>query len=256
MNLYSPSSWRDGYYNFHDDRKTAMMLEVPFRVDARVCDAGFDDNVVGTGKGGVVLMELYGDPDQRALGRFKFMVALDLWSGEVWIDTAASPVIEKMGRRTVSYRTMFMEKLPWRDLCGFDGSHDLLARLYFSAHNTYLNIKRVGRPFEQVYHSLLSMGPGAELFKELTPQPYVKSVEGPYVSVPVPEGGVASMPPDMPRLYSLYWSRDETDLESKTRTYSNFLDDLNLHYGARSYPVKAPMLEAASSAPAVYMVIQ
>lgn len=171
------------------------------------------------------------------------VISVDPKNRQVVMTVSAQPLVEKNRRVRIHYSYLLLDELP-EGLCGPSVAvEQMLMRLFFNEYNLYVSIARVGAPFQPVYSSPVNIGIGPTLMHNLTTASPHLRMRG---SMPVPFWLELSYWYRV-RIYALYWRF----LKDVPESSSNLIDDINLNYGSMALPVRAPFLDAASSAPGV-----
>ncbi|HEX7114165.1 MAG TPA: hypothetical protein VF193_03450 [Steroidobacter sp.] len=218
--------------------RTGAMIEVPLLVKGDACDYVQE----------VFRIEA---PDGQewqpgdVTHTFFASITLDARRREVTLNVRTNPLVEgvRLSDRVVAYPYPLLDKLPFEGLCAPGSLNWLRLRLFFNEYNLYISIAREGVPFEQVYSSPVNIGIGTTLMSNLT-----TGSDWLYISGVTQRQNTNNFVKYEYRasVFGLYWRFLENDPESR----SNLIDNINLNYGAMALPVRAPFLEAASSAPA------
>lgn len=202
----------------------AAMLEFPLVIDGSNC---VDGTYYARFQYDIVEGWAAGDVTRTTSVRFIFNPG----SQEVVLQVTAFPSIQ--GHRTkniFSYRYPLLDKLPFGDLCKDTQVNAFLARLYFDKYNSYVSVARRGAPFARVYSSPVSISLGTSMYEALVTGSKDITISG-FV------GDHTQVEARPVRLYTLKWK--------------DFLNDLNVNFGANAYPVEAPFLDAGRVAPAL-----
>ncbi len=113
-------------------------------------------------------------------------------------------------------------------------------------YNSLVQLKLAGRPFPFVYLSPLKIGLGTTIFNHFRRADSGSVITGDTI-------GVADATPPRVGVYGFYWAYDSTPGHEFTRT--NLMDDFNLNFGAKAFPVMSPTFRAGTAAPAMTAIV-
>ena len=130
------------------------------------------------------------------------------------------------------------------------GKKRLSYKIYVNEYNTLLVIKNLQDPAGLVYSSPIRIGYGTSIHKALNDASKNLDIT---IYHAASKNAIPSYSP-RPRIFyrQIFWSYDSTLTGSKR----NLEDDFNVHYGARNYPIRSPLVDRAKgSAGAILSII-
>lgn len=214
--------------------RTGAVIDLPVMLSAQACNKRFLIFQINTSA----------SPDASDIqGRRNFQVWLDPKANQVQVEIVDLPTIEGVrAKDTFGYSYPLLDQPNLGQLCGRVSR--LNVQVYFNESNVLVTAQRNGAPIAAAYDSPVNMGVGDTMMNKLRTASQIS------ISGTLGDGWGAAVPPV--RISPFYWWPVSGDAD----THSNLNDDINLNYGARTYPVRGPLLDRGSAAAAVMNVIQ
>ncbi|MFC5343413.1 hypothetical protein ACETK8_20405 (plasmid) [Brevundimonas staleyi] len=191
------------------------------------------------------------DPDDVA-GTRRLTVVFDPAAGRVVVNVWARPYVDGVRANTeFAYSYPLLDPVRFTPVFNnaldapFSGCvpgriYPIEATVAFDPYNAIVQLKLAGAATPFVYISPIKIGVGTTIFKNLKSGEFGTVLRGDNVTV-------SNAAPPPVGIYALYWAYDPDLPGSRV----NLMDDFNLNFGAKAFPVPSPTLRAGTAAPAV-----